>query len=637
MNKSYYIFYLILTFLMVQSCGTEDYVALTGDIDGTVLNAATNEPIKGCQVISNYNGTKLTDDNGYFSFKDVEPGKLTLTYKASGFETATREINVTAGHTVSANITLEPAASETELQPDKTVLDFGSRTGVLNLILKNPTTHSINYTISSNAGWISTDPDHGSVLSERESTVKVSVNRDEISDGSYERTLSIETSSGILEILVLVDKGTSTRPVVNTISVRQNPQNYYSVIAEGAVTSVGSSSIYRHGFCYAIGYEPSLEENAGLINLGDINSPQDFSASIPNLEFDKEYYIRAFATNDMGTGYGEAMTIILHDIPQEVNVTTLTADEITSESALIKASISGVTFSSIKSFGFFYGDTPNCHNRIDQNIILNDDIFSVTITNLDSDTEYYFKGFIETDKGISYGEIKTFKTINNSSPDDEGSYTLITKDASNITPTSAELNGAISVNGKVKVKEYGFLYGTNSAPSLRRSIKSYSTYSDMSSESFSATVNDLKENTLYYFQSYIIDENNNVVKGNLLSFTTTITPSIEIDTVNYEYYSEGKYNITGEATLYPQGHTVIEAGFVYRASSYQSNLFDIIYNGYNCTSIQCEIEENKISCNRELSYSYSFYDYLYIRAYMILSDGTIIYGGPKNGLELIAK
>lgn len=626
MKNFYSLFSLINLFLLslFVACSTEDYVSVLGQIEGIVKNAKTNEPISGCEVISNNIGTKLTDENGRYSFNDVEPGTITLTYKATGYEPTTREIKVSSG-TVTADVSLQPIEETTSIYPDKTTLDFGSRTGVLNLILTNPGSTSVQYNIKSEANWITADPDHGTILAKNESTIKVSVNRDEISDGSYEKILTIETSSGKIEIQILVDKGSNIRPSVNTLSVSQSNETSSSVNAEGAITVIGSSSILQHGFCYAIGKEPTINEYDGITNLGDASTPQNFSSIIRNLELEKEYYIRAYATNESGTGYGETLTIILHNNTQEYSVVTLAASDITNNSAILNANITGDVITSLKSYGFYFGETPACSNKLDNNInIIGDDVISGTLNNLSPDTEYYFKAFIENDKGIKYGDVKTFITSKNSSSDSD--LDLITKEATEITTNSAILNGAFGGNKSFKIKEYGFFYGTTSNPSLRIIKQSFASAVLMGLESFSVKVTDLKEDTRYYFQSYAIDENNNISKGPLSEFTTKVTPRIEINSISLKAIDEF-YNfvLSGEATLYPQGNSIIEAGFLYRADGY-----DLSYNSGQV--IQCEIINDKISVSKEIKLPAGNY-FIYYRAYMILADGTIIYNGPKKYLE----
>lgn len=625
-SRAIYIIFAAL--LMLCSCGTEDYVAVVGQIEGTVLNSDTREPIDGCEVISNSSGTSLTDANGHFSFSNVEPGPISLTYKAAGFETITREITVTAGSKVSADVSLKPIAITNNIYPDKSVLDFGKTTGVLNLILKNPTGNSISYSIQSDASWISADPDHGTVLSQRESTVRVSVNRDEISDGSYERKLTVETAQGPIEILVQVDKGTITRPTVNTISVSQSADNPTTITAKGAIAIVGSSKISQHGFCYAIGTDPTLEKNDGYTKLGDINYPANFDGVLTNMEYEKEYFIRAYATNDAGTGYGETKIITLHKV-EYASLATGSASNITSTSVTLSATISGGTAASFSRLGFMYGTTPECKSQ-SANAVASGSSYSVGLNGLSPDTEYFYKAYGEDSRGLQYGEVKSFRTSKGSSS--QATFSMVTSQATNVSETSATLNGALTSNGDVKLKECGFFYGTSPNPTLRKVVSSYSTPVNAGSFSFKFDLTGLKETTKYYFQSYAIDDKGILYKGSEQSFTTTTPASIKINSITVSAtYGDRMiliYHIKGSATIEANGNTIIEAGFI--SNDFQVPEFSNNMNPY--TSVfNCEIKGNTISVDTTREYGTGVDGFTthnqkaYFRAYIILANGTIIY------------
>lgn len=628
MKNRFYLFSLLSVLLSLCGCGTDDYVAVVGKIEGTVLNSATHEPVAGCEVISNRYGTKLTDGNGHFSFSDLEPGRVSLTYKANGYDSATRDITVTAGNTVMADVTLNPTVVSSALTVDKTILDFGNRVGVLNLILSNATSSSISYNITSNAVWITTDPSHGTVLSGRESTVRVSVNRDGLSDGSYDRVLTIETSTGNIEVQVLVDKGSETRPSVNTLSLAQSQDNSASITAKGAITVVGSSTITSHGFCYAVGMDPTLEDNAGYTNLGDINSPQDFTSIINNLEYGKEYHVRAYATNNAGTAYGDVLKITLKKA-EYGSVVTGTATNITNNSATLNGSTAGAASSSFSNVGFYYGTTPDCSTQ-SGNAVVSGSSFSIQLSGLTPDTEYFFKAYGDDNRGRQTGEIKSFRTGKESS---SSGISMITSPATNVEVYSATMNGALNVGGNAKVKEYGFFYGTSSNPTLRSVVKSYGSATAITSLKFYCDLSKLNENTTYYYQAYAIDGSNNVIKGSTTSFTTKIQPSIKINTIRVEYegYPWRTYYITGSATLYPQGNQVLEAGFISYPYSSSFNMTDYATNRLPCEIINDNITVNAVREQGEGKDKFETrYNTSYIKAYMVLADGRIIFSDVEK-------
>ena len=618
LNKIKIFIFSILSLLVV-GCGTEEYQAVVGKIEGYVLDSQTKEPIKGCQVISNDYGTKHTDDEGHFVFENLSPGNITLTYQCKGYETATRVVNVIAGQQVSANISLNPVEVESGIKPKQTLLDFGTRTNVLDLILTNKSNSTQSYSISCDSKEIFFDPSQGRIVAGSDVIVKVSIDRSDLSEGHYERIFTIETAERKIDIQVVFDKGSIVRPVVKTVSLSQSIDTPSRIIAKGDVTVIGSSSISNHGFCYSTSTDPSLEVNEGYTKMGSMSSPSHFSGMLSDMEFDKEYRIRAYATNNEGTGYGDVLTIVLTQ-RKEYSIFTGDTSDITHASATLAGWISGGSTADFSELGFYYGLTPSCNDKVTTIKIYDSSKFGTTLNDLKEDTEYYFRAFGIFEGSEITGEIKTFRTVKATS---DSGMICITSDATDILPTSATLNGGITSDDKTKIKEWGFYYGTNPNPTIRKVGMSYKIPSVLESQSVSLSIKDLSEDTEYFYKMYLIDSSNNIIEGDIKHFKTTTTPSITIDSLRFFYNKESKTKqFEGKATLHPQGQTVIEAGFLYREDGYRidyENSYPTVYK------LPCEIIDNQIYGIVDVNN----FRILYARAYMVLIDGTIIYNGDK--------
>src|SRR5674476_1668329 len=72
----------------------------------------------------------------------------------------------------------------------------------------------------------------------------------------------------------------------------------------GTITDEGSSSILIRGVCWSTDVNPTIADNKTIDGTG-IGS---FSSNIAGLNGDALYYIRAYATNSVGTGYGMAVS-----------------------------------------------------------------------------------------------------------------------------------------------------------------------------------------------------------------------------------------------------------------------------------------------------------------------------------------
>jgi len=89
---------------------------------------------------------------------------------------------------------------------------------------------------------------------------------------------------------------------VNTISASSLTNN--SAILGGYVTNDGWGSITERGICYTTNINPSITNNKIAIGNGFGNFNKTISGLIPNTT----YYVRAYATNNTGTVYGNEVS-----------------------------------------------------------------------------------------------------------------------------------------------------------------------------------------------------------------------------------------------------------------------------------------------------------------------------------------
>ena len=103
------------------------------------------------------------------------------------------------------------------------------------------------------------------------------------------------------------DYGRSIRPVRSTSPSAQLPQVIFGPIVTvgtdaniiGVVVSDGGAEVTDRGVCWSTSPNPNISGNH--INAGA--GVGNFSVTIQGLEFDTTYYVRAYATNSVGTAY----------------------------------------------------------------------------------------------------------------------------------------------------------------------------------------------------------------------------------------------------------------------------------------------------------------------------------------------
>jgi hypothetical protein len=104
-----------------------------------------------------------------------------------------------------------------------------------------------------------------------------------------------------LTIVVLFIQGCNlngTSPTVETVAITNVSST--SAISGGNITEDGDSDVTQRGVCWAITYNPTVNDNFTIDGAGTGN----FTSSISNLQPNTTYYVRAYATNNSGTSYG---------------------------------------------------------------------------------------------------------------------------------------------------------------------------------------------------------------------------------------------------------------------------------------------------------------------------------------------
>ncbi|MHB8132344.1 MAG: InlB B-repeat-containing protein, partial [Mobilitalea sp.] len=97
--------------------------------------------------------------------------------------------------------------------------------------------------------------------------------------------------------------GEATIPAVSILEVKSITTK--SVICKSIVIDDGGSDLTAVGLCWSTNPEPTIEDNFSY----DGNIVSEFSTYITGLKSGTIYYVRAYATNEVGTAYSEEITI----------------------------------------------------------------------------------------------------------------------------------------------------------------------------------------------------------------------------------------------------------------------------------------------------------------------------------------
>jgi len=105
-------------------------------------------------------------------------------------------------------------------------------------------------------------------------------------------------------------------PTVKTTAITQVTSN--SITCGGNVTSAGGLSILDRGIVYGVSSYPT----AITEHTHDGTGTGFYTTTITWLNPNTKYYIRPYATNEKGTGYGTMLSCITLPIPVTTTTTT---------------------------------------------------------------------------------------------------------------------------------------------------------------------------------------------------------------------------------------------------------------------------------------------------------------------------
>ena len=88
-----------------------------------------------------------------------------------------------------------------------------------------------------------------------------------------------------------------------------------SALCSGKITDSGNDEISSKGFCWSTSQNPTLNDNVTTELSRNVPNMEYFTATIRNLKDSTTYYVRAFATNSVGTAISFHPPVLRRDIP----------------------------------------------------------------------------------------------------------------------------------------------------------------------------------------------------------------------------------------------------------------------------------------------------------------------------------
>ncbi len=200
-------------------------------------------------------------------------------------------------------------------------------------------------------------------------------------------------------------------PTVTTLAVPVASITGNAASGGGEVTVTGGADITARGICWDIAENPTIAKSKTTDDV-DNKGVGAFTSAMAGLLGNKTYYVRAYATNSAGTGYGPQVSFkTLVDLPV---VTTAAVTEITKVSAVSGGNVTYDGGSTILARGLAWSLDAN-PDMADNTIPATPGtgVFVTSLTDLTLYTTYHVRAYATNSAGTAWGPDVQFTTLPN--------------------------------------------------------------------------------------------------------------------------------------------------------------------------------------------------------------------------------
>ncbi len=289
----------------------------------------------------------------------------------------------------------------------------------------------------------------------------------------------------------------------------------------GNVTDSGSAQVTSRGVCWSISQNPTTSD----IKTSDGTGTGSYASMLTGLECNTTYYVRAYATNEVGTAYGDEENFTTSDCPVFLpEVSTSEISNITERSAMCGGNVTSDGGAEVIDRGICWSTDPDpttTNTRTTDGSGTGS--YTSMLTGLECGTTYYVRAYAINEVGTTYGNEVSFQT----SACPVFLPELTTSSISNITESSAMCGGNVTSDGGADVINRGICWNTAPNPTTGDSKTSDGT----GTGSYTSSLSDLDAGTTYHVRAYAINAAGTSY-GNEVSFNTLDLPTVTTSSVS---------------------------------------------------------------------------------------------------------
>ena len=379
-----------------------------------------------------------------------------------------------------------------------------------------------------------------------------------------------------------------------------------TVACEGSVSDDGGAVVYERGICYQKGLGDPTTDNSTLSGGSGRGS---FTCAI-SITSNGTYSYRAYATNEVGTAYGETKTYEVSDLP-----TVKTGDyaiDGANQKAVCTGSVTSNGGSLLKATGICYmkgSGTPTINNSCANTSNASTSI-SITLNNLEYGQKYSFRAFATNNRGTAYGEVKTFNF--------PAMLPTVSTGTATINEFGAVCTGSVTDAGATPLTRSGICYmqGTGTPTVANTTVNTANT---STLTAISAHLANLQPSTTYSYRAFA-SNSKGTGYGQVKTFTMPSGPPTVVTLDHTQGVTTSVYFLKGLVTGYGEGN-IIGKGICYMVGTGTPTINNSRFIDYDPSdTIERFVYPRDIDCGTTYSY----------RAYATNSSGNTGYGAVKT-------
>ena len=308
-----------------------------------------------------------------------------------------------------------------------------------------------------------------------------------------------------------VPQNTTTLATCSTSAV--SAITFTGASVSSSVVFDGGSAVTERGVCWSTSPNPTIALSTKTTDGAGVG---DFTSNVTGLSAGTIYYIRAYATNGVGTSYGNESFFTTQSNNTVAALSTTTATIISASSVNSGGTISSDGGAAITARGVCWSTSANPTIALSTKTFdgTGTGTFTSSLTGLTPNITYFLRAYAQNNVGVAYGNEITFVPTTPVSI-----ATLSTAAVTILSGTSATSGGNVTNNGGGPITVRGVCWSTSPAPTNLLATK---TQDGTGSGVFTSNITGLSPATTYFLRAYA-ENSAGVAYGNEITFNTDIT------------------------------------------------------------------------------------------------------------------